>query len=77
MLRRITGFHLDDELDWVADLECGHGQHVRHRPPWMNREWVTQPEGRSGKIGVILNCKRCDEEIEEAKGVAGRAPHGA
>jgi len=21
----------------VADLECGHGQHVRHKPPWQER----------------------------------------
>ena len=73
MERRIVGFHQDEQLDWVADLECGHGQHVRHRPPWMDRPWVTRPEGRSGKIGVILNCKRCDEEKEGA-GEAAEGP---
>jgi hypothetical protein len=31
--RRIVGFHTDVEGDWVADLECGHTQHVRHDPP--------------------------------------------
>ena len=30
-LRKIVGFHLDENLDWVAELECGHQQHVR--PP--------------------------------------------
>lgn len=31
--RRIVGFDRDEEGDWVALLECGHRQHVRHRPP--------------------------------------------
>jgi hypothetical protein len=30
--RKIIGFHQDDTGDWVADLECGHTQHVRPRP---------------------------------------------
>ena len=30
MQRKITGFHLDEEGYWVAELECGHNQHVRH-----------------------------------------------
>jgi tellurite methyltransferase len=47
---------------WVADLECGHMQHVRHNPPWMNRPWVITPEGRERWLGAELDCKRCDEE---------------
>lgn len=31
--RRIVGFHQDQKGHWVADLECGHAQHVRHDPP--------------------------------------------
>jgi len=27
--REIVDFHLDENLDWVAELECGHQQHVR------------------------------------------------
>lgn len=77
MERRITGFHQDEHLDWVAELECGHGQHTRHRPPWVNRPWVTEPEGRSGKIGVTLNCKRCDEEGEGGEDVAVRGADSA
>jgi hypothetical protein len=23
--------------DWVADLVCGHQQHIRHMPPWRHR----------------------------------------
>lgn len=40
MQRRIVGFHLDEANDWVAELECGHNQHVRHNPPWTHRPWV-------------------------------------
>ncbi|MET0349673.1 MAG: DUF3565 domain-containing protein, partial [Rhizobacter sp.] len=36
----ITGFHQDDEQHWVAQLACGHNQHVRHDPPWQLRPWV-------------------------------------
>jgi hypothetical protein len=61
MLRPITGYHLDDQGDWVAELDCGHYQHVRHQPPWMNREWVTHEEGRSSMLGHMLDCKKCDE----------------
>ncbi|HSU83568.1 MAG TPA: DUF3565 domain-containing protein [Thermoanaerobaculia bacterium] len=62
MKRKIVGFHQDERLDWVADLECGHGQHVRHNPPWTVRPWVVTPEGRERFLGVELDCKRCDEE---------------
>lgn len=61
MLQRITGFHLDDEGHWVAELECGHNQHVRHNPPWTVRPWVTTAEGRASKLGVTLACRKCDE----------------
>lgn len=37
MQQAIIGFHLDEEDHWVADLVCGHAQHVRHNPPWQNR----------------------------------------
>ena len=64
MRRAITGFEMDEEGHWVARLECGHGQHVRHDPPWMVREWVTTEEGRTSRLGSVLECKRCDEESE-------------
>ena len=60
MKRRIVDFHKDEEGDWVADLECGHTQHVRHNPPWMMRPWVTTPAGRAQYIGHQLDCKECD-----------------
>lgn len=69
--RKIVGFHQDERLDWVADLECGHGQHVRHNPPWVVRPWVVTPEGRETWLGAELDCKRCDEESEKGGGTAG------
>ncbi len=35
-LRTITGFRLDEEGDWVADLACLHSQHMRHNPPMVS-----------------------------------------
>jgi hypothetical protein len=65
MNRSISGFHRDDEGDWVAELECGHTQHVRHNPPWTNRPWVVSEEGRQQMLGKQLECKRCDAEKNE------------
>ena len=61
MKRRVVGYHTDAENHWVAELECGHGQHVRHDPPWTERPWVTTEEGRAARLGEELNCVRCDE----------------
>ncbi len=61
MERKIRGFHRDSKNDWVADLACGHGQHVRHNPPFENRSWVVTADGRASKLGVALNCVRCDD----------------
>ena len=60
MLRAIESFEQDGEGDWVARLRCGHGQHVRHKPPFWTREWVTTPEGRAEKLGAPLECPLCD-----------------
>ena len=60
MQRPITGYHQDEEGDWIADLSCGHGQHVRHKPPFSLRPWVTSHEGRGSMLGTELNCVRCD-----------------
>lgn len=62
MKQKIAGFHKDDDEHWVAELECGHNQHVRHDPPLVTREWVLTPEGRAARLGLELDCKRCEEE---------------
>ncbi len=58
--RRIVSFRQDEQGDYIAVLECGHTQHVRHRPPWQVREWVTTEAGRKQKLGVLLECPECD-----------------
>lgn len=68
MLRAMTGFHLDDEGHWVAELECGHNQHVRHNPPWFVRTWVTTEEGRRNALGQTLDCKLCDVDAQRGEG---------
>ncbi|HEY9225532.1 MAG TPA: DUF3565 domain-containing protein [Gemmatimonadaceae bacterium] len=60
MKQPIIGYHLDDEGHWVADLACGHSQHVRHDPPMQSRPWVLTPEGRAQHLGTTLNCVLCD-----------------
>ena len=54
----IVGFHQDDE-DWVAELSCGHHQHVRYRPPAVERPWVLTELGRAEKLGHTIMCAQC------------------
>jgi hypothetical protein len=60
----IVAFRQDEHGDWVADLACGHGQHVRHRPPWELRPWVVTEGGRRAHLGTLLRCARCDRDGE-------------
>ena len=62
MKRRITGFYEDVEGYFIAMLECGHEQHVRHKPPLVERPWVLTEAGRQSRIGFELNCRECDRE---------------
>lgn len=57
--RSITGFSEDADGVWVAQLECGHGQHVRHQPPWQLRPWVLSEQGRARHLGIQLDCVKC------------------
>ncbi len=59
MQTTITGFRQDPVGDWVAELGCEHAQHMRHRPPWTERPWVTTPEGRSSQVGTAIDCPLC------------------
>ena len=61
MQQAIIGFHLDEEQHWVAELACGHGQHVWHTPPWQNRPLVMTEQGRKEKLGMLLDCKKCEK----------------
>lgn len=66
MQQRITGFHQDEFSDWVADLECGHTQHVRHKPPWDLRPWVVEENSRKEFLGRMLDCVLCESESKSA-----------
>lgn len=61
MRQPITGYHRDHEHHWVAELACGHFQHVRHDPPLIERPWVLTEEGRAAFLGTMLDCRKCDE----------------
>jgi len=61
MKQKIVSFKQDELPHWVANLACGHTQHVRHDPPWQERPWVITERGRSEKIGYELDCVKCDE----------------
>jgi hypothetical protein len=70
--RAITGFHQDEVGDWVAELECGHGQHVRHNPPWQERPWVVTSAGRAERVGAELECPLCDRGEPPAEWATSR-----
>lgn len=55
----VTGFSQDERLDWVMLLSCGHRQHVRHQPPFINRPWVTSEAGRHQHLGMVVTCTQC------------------
>jgi hypothetical protein len=55
----IIGFHQDEHEDWIAELSCGHNQHVRHQPPWTLRPWVVNEAGRKQHLGPTLMCREC------------------
>ena len=61
MKQKIVNFDRDDEGAWRAELECGHFQHVRHKPPLITREWVLTEAGRRAKLGAELDCRKCEE----------------
>jgi hypothetical protein len=62
ILQPMVGFHQDEEGHWVAELACGHTQHVRHDPPWQNRPWVLQADTRATHVGDCLRCLRCERQ---------------
>ena len=65
MKQPIVGYHLDTEHHWVAELACGHFQHVRHDPPWINRPWVITEAGRMSMLGFCLGCKKCERNAPQ------------
>jgi tellurite methyltransferase len=60
VLRRITGFEIDEVGDWAALLDCHHRQHIRHRPPFRVAPWIDNETERAQRIGATLECPLCD-----------------
>jgi hypothetical protein len=54
MKQPITGFHKDEQGDWVAELKSGPAQPTLATPPV-----VASKEGRKSRLGSLLNCKKC------------------
>lgn len=85
MERVIVGFHCDEHGDWVAELACGHGQHMRHDPPWQSRPWTVTAAGRASRLGEAVYCRKCERGEPRAQwaedrgkdGTAGPAPDRA
>jgi hypothetical protein len=67
MKQKIIGFYQDELGDWIANLACQHGQHVRHNPPLVSRLWVLTSKGRTSFIGHELDCTLCDQEMEQSR----------
>jgi hypothetical protein len=59
----IVGFRQDERGDWIAELACGHRQHVRHEPPFHQRPWVLDAKGRRQRLGTPLQCRLCDQGV--------------
>lgn len=75
MQRSIQSFHRDAAAHWVADLDCGHCQHVRHNPPFEDRPWTMTEQGRRSKLGQHLLCPNCDRfELPEGFQAYKRTP---
>jgi hypothetical protein len=64
--RKIVAFHLDENLDWVAELECGHQQHVRHNPPWTHRHGSQQQKVDGHTSAISCDVWRVGESIDNA-----------
>jgi len=73
MKQNITGYYRDSEGEWVAELACGHCQHVRHQPPWISRPWVLSEPGRKSMVGQPLLCRYCVQH-RAAKGQHSSMP---
>nr|WP_081673809.1 DUF3565 domain-containing protein [Pseudomonas cremoricolorata] len=63
---RIEAFHRDEEGHWVAELSCGHTQHLRHQPPWQSRAWVMDGAERQRRIGAVFACGWCAQAVDGA-----------
>ncbi len=73
MEQKIIGFDQDELGDWRAILACGHRQHVRHDPPFVNRPWVLTEDGRRRFLSAPLECVKCDDGEPVGDGIVSAA----
>jgi hypothetical protein len=57
---RIGAFHQAPDSHRVADLECGHGQHVRHDPPWQGAGVGADGGVATPQAAILLGCNQAD-----------------
>ncbi len=57
--RAIVRFASDADRTWIAELDCGHRRHIRHRPPLANYPWIGDDTARAAKVGAPIECSRC------------------
>ena len=69
----IVGYHQDERGDWIAELACGHRQHVRHQPPFHDRPWILEAEGRRERLGTPLRCRLCEQGVAAPAKLGGEA----
>ncbi|RAU43714.1 MULTISPECIES: DUF3565 domain-containing protein [unclassified Pseudomonas] len=70
----VTGFRQDQDGHWIAELSCGHTQHLRHQPPWQSRAWVLDSKQRQEKIGQPFHCGWCAQGADDDN-LAPQAPY--
>jgi hypothetical protein len=64
--RLIVGFRRDEHEEWLAELSCGHTQHVRHRPPLCDVE-----AGGETACSAHLVCPECGAVLDGSRHVPG------
>lgn len=72
MSSQIQSYLLGEDGFWVAQLTCGHRQHLRHKPPWEVRPWVMTDQGRKQYVGTVIECSDCARGVEIPKAHAVR-----
>jgi hypothetical protein len=49
---------------------------MRHDPPWQSRPWTATAQGRAAKLGVRVNCLKCDRNEPPAEWATSLAQQG-
>ncbi len=69
MERAVTGYQADENGDLVAELACGHDQHVQPQPLLQLRDRIAGPVRNAACLGALLDCPLRDRtEMPDAIG---------